>query len=249
MIDRALHCGTHPICFEPLPAHLWGAPNRMPIDLSLLQYHGAHFFRPAPSCCSQRGSAKMQAPTFDFANFYSQNNSATARSRRLWHCAAHRFLSLFKRQNYTSAKLILNKILMQRRRRLHANGSIRDASKQRVWKPPAAAACQARSRLALPRAPCTPRASSVCALACVIQFNFLGMTRFTICAHLLQFSLGARNKRSGCIIWRVMRCVYVNIIPSLLSRERRHVRVVISLIHLSLVYLQCSLSVLMKAQL
>lgn len=120
---------------------------------------------------------------------------------------------------------------MQRRRRLHANGSIRDASKQRVWKP-TVAACQPRSRL--PLAPCTPRASSVsCALACVIQFNFLGMTRFTIYAHLFQFSLGARNKRRGCIIWRVMRCVYVNIIPSLLSRERRHVRVVISLIHLS----------------
>jgi hypothetical protein len=89
--------------------------------------------------------------------------------RRLWHCArgaAHRFLSLFKRQNYPSAKLILNKILMRLQRRLHAlfatpsaadaYGSIKTES---MWKPRRRRARQGHARL--PRAPCTP---SVCTL-------------------------------------------------------------------------------------
>lgn len=170
----------------------------------------------------------------------------TQRKKQFCNCArvdygtaANRFLSLFKRQNYPSAKLILNKILMRLQRRLHAlfaaaadaNGSIQHQNRE----------CGNRRATQghVCRAPCTP-SDVMCALCFVIQFNVLGMTRYSRYARASFNFCWNRSSAPAingeAVIWTVMRLsyMYVNIIPLItLLRARRHVRVVISLIHLS----------------
>jgi len=158
------------------------------------------------SCCSQRaGSAqKMQRRPLTWRIFSprAHKRKTILQLRRLWHCArgaAHRFLSLFKRQNHPSAKLILNKILMRLQRRLHAlfatpseadaYGSIKTES---MWKPRRRLLRRARQGHA--RVSRAHLALRLCALCFVIQFNFLGMTRFTIRAHLSIFA-GIAHRR------------------------------------------------------